>query len=55
MASIGKFFVFMLILTPLFILHGFVIKILWGWFLVPNIGLPPIEVATRSGVSSAFI
>lgn len=31
--------------------EGFAIKVLWGWFLVPQFGFPPIGIAHAVGIS----
>lgn len=37
-------------ITFVFILRGFVLSILWAWFLVP-LGVPPIGIAGAIGVT----
>ena len=32
------------------ILNGLVISVLWGWFMVPLFGLPPLAIAQAIGV-----
>lgn len=32
------------------ILNGWVLSILWGWFLVPIFGLPPLSIPQAIGV-----
>lgn len=39
-----------LVLAATSIWRGFVLSILWGWFLVP-LGMPPLTVAYAIGVS----
>ncbi len=33
------------------ILRGFVLSMLWGWFLVPIFGLPTLGIAAAIGIS----
>ena len=40
----------MVLITPLAVLRGWVLSILWGWFLVP-VGVRPIGIAHAIGVS----
>ena len=44
-----------MVLTALvYILKGWVLSILWGWFVVPTFHLPPLNVVTAIGVSMVF-
>ena len=33
------------------ILNGYVLSVLWGWFMVPTFGLPDLSVAAAVGIS----
>ena len=30
--------------------HGFVLKVIWGWFMVPILGLPALTIAGAIGI-----
>ncbi|MFA5651987.1 MAG: hypothetical protein WC933_01360 [Candidatus Paceibacterota bacterium] len=32
------------------LISGFALKLLWGWFLVPNLGLPVISLVQSTGI-----
>lgn len=32
-------------------LRGFVLSVMWGWFMVPTFGLPPLGIASAFGVA----
>lgn len=54
LASIGKFvlytLLFLSIIIPYTIVRGFVVSILWGWFITP-FGLPAISLPLAIGLS----
>ena len=33
------------------VFNGYALSVLWGWFMVPTFGLPPLAVAPAIGVS----
>lgn len=33
------------------ILHGWVLSILWGWFIVPTFSAPPLSIPLAVGIS----
>lgn len=33
------------------IVNGFTLSILWGWFLVPALGIPPINIPQAIGIA----
>lgn len=35
------------------VMNGYVISVLWGWFVVPLFSVPPLSVATAIGLSLA--
>lgn len=37
--------------APMALLDGWVMSKLWGWFMVPTFGLPPIGIAASIGVA----
>ena len=39
------------VVIPLVIFRGWVLSILWGWFIVPSFGLPPLSIAAAIGLS----
>jgi len=42
----------LLIVTPLVaILQGWVLTVLWSWFIVPTFGLPELSIAVAIGLS----
>lgn len=42
----------LLIVTPLMaILQGWVLTVLWSWFVVPTFGLPELSIAVAIGLS----
>ena len=52
LVSVGVFVVVFIgigaLLVPLAILRGWVLSILWGWFMVPVFGLPALGIAQSS-------
>ena len=46
-----KFLFFIVWATIVYLVTGVALSIMWGWFLVPNLGLPQIEVAQAIGIS----
>ena len=38
-------------IVPSLLVHGYVLSILWGWFIVPQFGLPALSLASAVGVS----
>jgi len=54
LVSVGVFVVVFIgigaLLVPLAILRGWVLSILWGWFMVPVFGLPALGIAQAIGV-----
>ncbi len=44
-------FVFAPIIVAVYFLDGFVLKLLWGWFIVTTFGLPAISLAQAIGIS----
>ena len=45
------FMILLLIDAVLHLLSGFVLKMLWGWFIVPVFHLPNLNLAAAIGVS----
>jgi hypothetical protein len=41
---------FMVLMAPAFIIHGWVIATIWGWFVVPTFGLAPITIPVAIGL-----
>jgi len=41
----------LLAMIPLAILNGWILTILWGWFVVPIFHLPPLTIAPAMGLS----
>lgn len=37
--------------VPLMILKGHVLSVLWGWFLVPSLGVPALNLVPAIGLS----
>lgn len=45
-------FAWFVIATPLFaILNGWVLSVMWGWFVVPLFNLPPLTIPYAIGMS----
>ena len=44
-------------IVPALLVHGYVLSLLWAWFMVPQFGLPALSLASAIGVSlvAAFI
>lgn len=40
----GFLIVSALLITVSALINGFVLSILWGWFIVPTLGLPPLSL-----------
>lgn len=36
------------------VMNGYVLSVLWGWFVVPIFNVPPLSVATAIGLSLAI-
>jgi len=36
------------------VMNGYVLSVLWGWFIVPPFSVPPLSVATAIGLSLAI-
>lgn len=49
MGAIVGFILLMGVLAGMTVLDGLVLKVMWGWFLVP-LGLPPIGIAMAIGI-----
>lgn len=45
----------MLAMVPAYILHGWVISLIWGWFVVPIFHVPEINIATAIGFEMLVI
>jgi len=45
----GLFFVFAAVSV---VLNGWVLNTLWGWFMVPVLGLPQISIAQAMGIAA---
>ncbi len=37
-------------IAGLYLLNGVVLKVLWGWFLIPTLNFPPISLAQAIGI-----
>lgn len=51
MASILGLMLAALLLVPVYIVHGYVLHLLWGWFMVPALHVPQLDVGYAIGVS----
>ncbi len=47
----GVFVGFALLIVVSALLNGWVLSILWGWFIVPTFGLPKLSVVTAIGIA----
>ena len=36
------------------VMNGYVLSVLWGWFVVPVFSVPPLSIATAIGLSLAI-
>ena len=50
-ATLFIFLVSIAITVPVAILNGLVLTILWGWFVVPFFGLPPMPIPEAIGIA----
>lgn len=41
-----------LMIVPSVMWSGYVLSIMWGWFVVPTFGLPPLHIGVAIGISS---
>jgi hypothetical protein len=44
-------FLLLLLDATMYLLHGFVLKTLWNWFMVPQFRLPALGIASAIGIS----
>ncbi len=51
MNKIGWIFSWAILLVFGVVLNGYVVMILWGWFIVPSLGMPEITITTAAGLS----
>jgi hypothetical protein len=51
MTSLIKLASFILVLFLSACLEGWVISLLWGWFMVPTFGLPSLSIPLALGIS----
>lgn len=45
------FMILLLLDVIVYLLHGFVLKTLWNWFMVPQFGLPALGIASAISIS----
>ena len=45
------FIIWIAFVVSCFLLNGFALKFLWGWFMVPTLGLPVISLAQSIGIA----
>jgi hypothetical protein len=50
-AGLGLVLLSLVFTIPLYILEGWVVVKLWGWFVVPRFGAHPISIAEGIGLS----
>lgn len=50
----GMFIAFVVILVLSTVLGGWVMSILWAWFVVPTLGLPAISIVEAIGLTMAI-
>lgn len=50
MAAIGLFVVIAILLVPFVLLRAWGLVTLWGWFIVPGLGAPPISYPVAIGI-----
>lgn len=51
MLTILAFFGIVLISALSYTWFGFALSVLWGWFMVPGLGLPPLSIGYATGVA----
>ena len=51
MESFGKFTLAVIFIVISNMFRGFVLSVLWGWFIVPTFNLPVLTIAPAIGVS----
>jgi hypothetical protein len=51
MAILFSFFAVIGIVSALIVLNGWVLSILWGWFIVPLFGLPVLSIPYAIGMA----
>lgn len=44
----------LILAIPAMMFSGYILSIMWGWFVVPAFGLPQIQVATAIGLTGIF-
>ena len=44
-------FIFVMTIAISAILNGWVLSILWGWFIVPHFGLPALSIPVAIGIA----
>lgn len=52
MKTIGSIFSFVVGVILATIYNGYVLSVLWGWFIVPSFGFPTLSVGYAIGVAS---
>lgn len=55
MAALGKFFLMLVALAWSAIVGGYTLSVMWGWFMVPQFGLPALSLAGSIGVKMVFV
>ena len=45
------FVVALVLMVPLQVIRGFTVSVLWGWYAVPYLNLPPLGVVPAIGLS----
>lgn len=43
--------ILLLIMASTAIVNGYVLSVLWGWFVVPALGLPPLTIPSAIGLA----
>jgi hypothetical protein len=46
-----KFLLIVLFAIPSAVLRGYVLKVLWGWFIVPQFHVAPLRIPVALGIS----
>lgn len=47
----GSTFIVLMLSIPVTILRGYVLQIIWGWFVVPQFHVSPLNIPTALGIA----
>lgn len=55
MAALGQVFLMLVAIAWGTIVGGYTLSVMWGWFMVPQFGLPGLSLAGAIGVKMVFV